>query len=358
MDGSCEPALKIYFCLKSDSERETFLVSDNQKNYLEFKIKSRRRPRARETCTPPLNICLEPTLIDFLIGVVAVGALIAGGVFIFAPLLRRLVTTEAARENAAPIAPGWNAILDASVPAARQLTAAQRSRLLRLSRELIETRRWEGCGGLVLDPDKKLVIAAQASLLTLALPGAPYPGLREILVYPEGFVAGRVRDMRKWVPSSEVEEPTPELGESWSDGTVVLGWDAIQSGAADPGDGENLVIHEFAHQFAFDHQLIPPSISRAILPEGYFGLEKPWERLPDVPNVDAWLRALRESYERRSAKGAAASVLNAYALTDYSEFFAVATEVFFERPQLLKNEDAALYEQLAALFRRDPAAES
>ena len=289
---------------------------------------------------------------------VAVGALIAVGIFIFAPLLRRLVTTEAARENAAPIAPGWDAILDASIPAAKQLTTAQRSRLLLLSRELIETRRWEGCGGLVLDPDKKLVIAAQASLLTFTIPGAPYPGLRAILVYPEGFVAGRVRDMRKWVPSSDTEEPTPELGESWSDGTVILGWDATKSGAADPRDGVNLVIHEFAHQFAFDHQLIPPSISRAIIPEGYFGLERPWERLPEVPNVDAWLRTLRESYERRVAKGESESVLDGYAMTNYSEFFAVATEVFFERPQMLKKEDAALYEQLAALFRQDPAAAS
>lgn len=295
-------------------------------------------------------------MLDFLIGVIVVGALIATGVFVFGPLLRRFVITEAARKNAAPVAPGWNAILDASVPATRRLSAAQRSRLLLLSRELIETRRWEGCGGFELDPDKQLIIASQASLLTLAIPGAPYPGLRAILVYPEGFVARRVRDMRKWVPSSDREGPTPELGESWSDGTVVLGWDAINSGAADPSDGENLVIHEFAHQFAFDYQLIPPSISRGIIPEGYFGLEKPWERLPDVPDVEGWLRTLRESYERRVAKADSQSVLDAYATTDYSEFFAVATEVFFERPQLLENEDSALYGQLAALFRQDPAA--
>ncbi|HEV7705623.1 MAG TPA: zinc-dependent peptidase [Gemmatimonadaceae bacterium] len=285
----------------------------------------------------------------------AVGALIAGGVFIIAPLLRRVVTTEAARENAAPIAPDWNAVLDASVPAARQLTAAQRSRLLVLSRELLETRRWEGCGGFELDSEKRLVIAAQASLLTLATPGAPYPSLRAILVYPEGFVAGRVRDMRKWVPASDPETPSPELGESWNDGTVIIGWEASLSGAADPGDGTNLVIHEFAHQFAFDHHLIPLPISQSILTEGWFGVERPWERVPDVRDADAWLHTLREGYDRRVAKGDVPSVLDEYATTNYAEFFAVATEVFFERPAQLKNEDRALYGQLAALFRQDPA---
>ena len=141
-----------------------------------------------------------------------------------------------------------------------------------------------------------------------------------------------------------------------ADGTVILGWEATISGAADPRDDKNLVIHEFAHQFAFDRHLIPLSISQAILPEGWFGAEKPWERLPDVPDVDLWLRTLRESYERRVAKGESPSVLDGYAMTNYSDFFAVATEVFFERPAMLKNEDAALYERLATLFRQDPAA--
>lgn len=285
-----------------------------------------------------------------------VGALIAGGVYIIAPLLRRVVIYQAAREIAAPIEPAWNAVLDASVPIARRLTAAQRARLLVLSRELIATRRWEGCGGFVLDPDKQLVIAAQASLLTLATPGAPYPGLRAILVYPEGFVAGRVRDMRKWVPSSDTDARTPELGESWDDGTVIIGWEASLSGAADPLDGTNLVIHEFAHQFAYDRYLIPLPFSQSILTEGWFGVERPWERMPEVPDADAWLHTLRESYDRRVARGEGPSVLDEYAMTNYAEFFAVATEVFFERPTQLKSEDAALYAQLAALFHQDPSA--
>lgn len=276
--------------------------------------------------------------------------------FIIAPVLRRIVVSGAARANAVPIEPGWNAILDASVPAARQLTAEQRSRLLLLSRELIGTRHWEGCGGFVLDPDMKLVIAAQASLLTLATPGQPFPGLREILVYPAGFVAGRVRDMRKWVPASDPAEPSPELGESWNDGTVVLGWEATVSGAEDPSDGKNLVIHEFAHQFAFDRHLIPFDGSQALLYGGAFGDGRSGERLPDVPDVDVWRETLRASFERRLDKGESASVLDAYAMTNYTEFFAVATEAFFERPSMLENEDAALYGQLALLFHQDPAA--
>lgn len=287
---------------------------------------------------------VAPTL-DFLAVVVSAGVLIALGVFVIAPLMRRLVMREAQRVDAVAIDPRWISVLARSVPGARGLTSEERTRLLKAARELLTTRRWEGCGGLVLDENMKLVIAAQACLLTFAVPGGPFPGLREILVYPAGFLARRVRDRRKWVASNTNEPPTPELGEAWTNGVVVLGWEGARDGASDPQDGQNLVLHEFAHQFANDNHLVPASISDA----GLFASVSPAVRDPEK-----WHRVLSASYDRLCAKGAAPTVLDKYGTTDLEEFFAVATEAFFERPAELEIEDAELYAQLVALYRQDP----
>jgi Mlc titration factor MtfA (ptsG expression regulator) len=46
--------------------------------------------------------------------------------------------------------------------------------------------------------------------------------------------------------------------------------------------------------------------------------------------------------------------LGAYAATDEAEFFAVATEVFFERPRALADEHPALYRVLAGYYGLQP----
>lgn len=227
--------------------------------------------------------------------------------------------------------------------------------MLKASRELLNTRHWEGAGGLNLTADMKLVIAAQACLLILAVPGEPYPGLREILVYPSRFLPKRARDPRKWIVTSASERPEPELGEAWGNGTIVLGWDAALEGALDPSDGQNLVMHEFAHQFSYDHHLIPLSISQDVVLAGNAGFGTFVEPSPVVPDVDAWRRVLEESYDRLCAKGTAPTTLDKYGTTNLDEFFAVASEAFFECPAQLEKEDGALYSQLVALYRQDPS---
>lgn len=269
--------------------------------------------------------------------------LIALAFFALRPLLLSLAERDARRQSAVPIPAKWISLVDAAVPAARHLSEEQRTLLLRASGELIRTRHWEGCQELVLTEDMQLTIAAHACLLTLAIPGEPFPGLREMLVYPATFVPRPVRDPRKWVRTNERDRPVPELGESWGDGIIVISWDAVSEGARDPADGHNVVLHEFAHELAYEYNLTPAGVDRA------------WR--PRVENPDNWDATLQRSFERLSAKVGAhtASVMSAYGATDIAEFFAVATEVFFERPEELGHEDPELYGLLCTFYRQNPA---
>lgn len=237
-----------------------------------------------------------------------------------------------------PIPEGWLAVVRARLPYVAALPPAERERLLHHARSLLTTLRWEGANGLVLTDDMRLVIAAQAALLTWKRSDLPFPRLKTVVVYPTTF---RPRPAFAWVagpPSHERESPT--LGQSWSDGTIVLAWDDVLHGAAAPHDGHNVVLHEFAHQL-----------------DSVDGLADGVPALPPAVTAEAWERTLHRAYdqlEREMAAGAS-SPLDPYGLTNRAEFFAVATESFFERPDALRRAYPDLYQRLAGYYGQDPA---
>jgi Mlc titration factor MtfA (ptsG expression regulator) len=258
-----------------------------------------------------------------------------------------------AREEREPIPAAWQTVIEQRVPAVAALTAEQRQRLLHAVRDLITTCHWEGCGGLLLTQEMQLVIAGQACLLTLELPGEPYPNLRAVLVYPGTFRPAQALDPRKWSPASVPEPQFPELGEAWTSGTVVVAWDAARVGGEDPTDGRNLVIHEFAHLIDFQYGLARGDPDLTGL------LQNPAEDIPGphIPGGDTWRRALAESFERHCAQieEGTPTLLDKYAATNETEFLAVATEAFFERPGPLRAAYPQLYAHLSQFLRQDPA---
>ena len=236
-----------------------------------------------------------------------------------------------------PVPTVWRAMLASRVPLARHLTPAQRERLLGLMQQLIQGCRWEGCAGLALTEEMQVSIAAHACLLVLEQPGDPYPGLREILVYPGTFRPRRF----SWTPSADAGEEDPLLGESWKRGVVILAWDSAEAGASDPADGKNVILHEFAHQLDGDSGAV----------DGTPGL-------PGATALASWAAMLEANFDQlvREAEAGTQGVLDHYGATDRAELFAVATEAFFERPAELKRERPALYDSLRAYYRQDPAA--
>ena len=230
----------------------------------------------------------------------------------------------------------WYGIVEHNVPLARSLTPDERARLLRLVEVFLADKHFEGCGGLTLTEEMKVTIAAGACLLLLHLEGPCYPTLRTVLVYPHGFVPTLASPPR----TGEIAQPpVPEMGESWRDGVVVISWDDTVRGARNPADGENVVLHEFAHQLDAEDGVTDgvPMLAPGAL--------------------RTWGRVLSAEYERlrQDAAHDRPSALDSYGASNRAEFFAVATETFFEKPDQLEREHPELYGQLQQFYRQDPA---
>jgi Mlc titration factor MtfA (ptsG expression regulator) len=223
--------------------------------------------------------------------------------------------------------------LDAWLPFARGLPVALRDRLERLTAVFLGEKQFTGCGGLAVTPDMKAAIAAQACLLVLGRNTHVYDRLRSVLVYPAQFVVPG-----EWQDEDGVvtEEARVLAGESWDVSRVILSWEDVDSRGA-PGEAYNVVIHEFAHYL--DHESDgAPWIAG--------GARRRWFRLLDEELER--LRAQAEAGER--------SFLDPYATQDRGEFFAVASEAFFEEPAAFARELPTLYRALADVYQLDPVA--
>ena len=265
----------------------------------------------------------------------AVVALLAAAYVVLSWLVPRLRVSPP-RLSSDPVPDAWAGIVERNVPLARDLTSEEGERLLQLVRVFLADKHFEGCGGLTLTEEMKVTIAAGACLLLLHLDGPCYPTLRTVLVYPQAFVPKRAR----LHTADGIAEPrAPLLGESWGDGVVVISWDDTLKGGRDPADGVNVVLHEFAHQLDDEdgHADGAPLLSGGAL--------------------RTWGRVLSDEYARLQQDAAAdrASVLDPYGAENKAEFFAVATETFFEKPVQLERDHPELYAQLKQFYGQDPA---
>jgi MtfA peptidase len=266
---------------------------------------------------------------------VVVLALIGMGYLGVSAVLRRIPPTSL-RLPTAPIPGLWRDIVDRNVPLARGLSADEQERLLRLVQLFLTEKHFEGGGGLTVTDEMKVTIAAQACLLLLHLEGPCYPMLRTVLVYPHEFIP---KSAGTPTTGQIASPPVPLEGESWRDGVIVISWDDTIQGARDPADGHNVVLHEFAHQldtedsFADGAPLLPPD------------------------GRQTWAGVLSKEFERlrQDAAHDRPSTLDAYGATNRAEFFAVATETFFEKPVELERDHPDLYKQLRQFYRQDPA---
>jgi Mlc titration factor MtfA (ptsG expression regulator) len=215
----------------------------------------------------------------------------------------------------------------------RRLKPDEQERLRQLVVLFLSEKRIHGAGGLELTDEMRTGIAIQACILILNLDLDYYAGWVEIIVYPDEFVPER-----QYTDDAGVVHVThePLAGEAWLQGPLILSYaDVARSGE----DGINVIIHEFAHKL----DMLNGS------PNGYPPLHKNMSR-------EVWASAFEQAYkdfcgrvERRED-----SLIDPYAAEDPGEFFAVLSEVFFETPEVVKQEYPKVYEQLCLFYRQDP----
>jgi len=246
-------------------------------------------------------------------------------------------TRRRERMRAEPFPDQWRRFIEIRVPMFARLDVDDQRELLGHTRVLIEEKHFEGAGGLVMRDEVRVTIAAQAAFLLLHRETDYFQRLTSIIVYPTGYVAESKRaDGGIW---SEGEDHL--LGHTQRTlGALVLSWDDVKSGAADPNDGHNLVLHEFAHQLDFED-----------------GSTDGTPLLDSRAQAEAWARVFGLELEalRRAADNGEATLLDPYGAQDPAELFAVATETFFERAEELSVRHPTLYAELARFYRQNPA---
>ena len=239
---------------------------------------------------------------------------------------------------AEPFPDAWLAYLRRNVRHYALIDEPKRAKLRELVQVFVAEKDWEGCGGLVMDDEIRVTIAGQACLLALgADPNFYFDRVETILVYPDVFV----RPPETHGGFLVDEEGMSLLGEAWHRGPIVLSWEAARHGGSVSDDGPNVVLHEFAHHLD--------------------GLDGDMDGVPPLATREQygnWHRVTAAEFERLtvSSENGEATLLDDYGTTNNAEFFAVATECFFENPRAMQKQHCELYNALRGFYQLDPAA--
>jgi hypothetical protein len=261
-------------------------------------------------------------------------AAIAGGLLLAWGLPRWRLRRALAR----PLGPAQLAIIERNVVQYRAMPGPLREQLQDLVKRFLFEKTFVGCAGLDVTEEMRVTIAAQACLLLLNRSTEVYPGLHAVLVYPGAFLVPR----KQVDPGGVVTETRQDLlGESWGDGRVILSWDHVKRAGHVPEGAQNVVLHEFAHQL-----------------DSESGSTNGAPILGSADSYRRWSATLSRDFEllRRDTYWGHRDVLDPYGASSPAEFFAVATESFFEQPYALAARHPELYAEFQRYFRVDPRA--
>jgi Mlc titration factor MtfA (ptsG expression regulator) len=177
-----------------------------------------------------------------------------------------------------------------------------------------------------VDEELKLLIASSAVIPIFGFKNWDYRRLKEVLVYPRAF-------KRDFLNSEEGGNVLGMAGDGILSQVVILSKPAVIQGFAGQADGHNTAIHEFVH-----------------LIDGADGEFDGIPRLMEQKYVLPWLDLIHREMNRIQRRK---SKLRPYGATNKQEFFAVASEYFFERPQDLQQHHPKLYQMMSRIFRQD-----
>jgi Mlc titration factor MtfA (ptsG expression regulator) len=237
---------------------------------------------------------------------------------------------------ARPFPDAWLDILDRNVAPYQTLSAADQAKLRGGIQVFVAEKNWEGCNGLVVTDEMRVTIAGYTCLLLLGLEHDYFSHVLSVLIYPTAYRAPSKRNDIGAI----IESEDHRHGEAWYHGPVILSWQEIEDDIHHPWDGQNLVLHEFAHQLdMLDREVngTPP--------------------LHSHDQAQRWNTVMTAEFNRliSDARRGRPTLIDPYGTTNEAEFFAVTTECFFDAPRELREEHPELYELLREYYGQDPA---
>ncbi|QDT36919.1 M90 family metallopeptidase [Stratiformator vulcanicus] len=237
-----------------------------------------------------------------------------------------------------PFPEQWEQWLNENFTQFRMLPVEDQQELRKSVQIFVAEKHWEAAKGFQLTEEMKVIVAAQACVLTLGFPGDYFDNLSSVILFEDEYsrkTSGLER--RGWVASMETGV---RYGEAMLHGPVALSWEDTLRGARIPNDGFNLVYHEFAHILDF------ADFSVDGIPSA-FGLE----------DLDRWKESFTREYHNhvRATRQGEHTLLGRYAATNPAEFLAVGTEVFFEKPRLMQVRLPQLFDLFREFYRQNPA---
>ncbi|MDP5145978.1 zinc-dependent peptidase [Shewanella sp. ULN5] len=230
----------------------------------------------------------------------------------------------------------WRSILRKRFPYYQSMPTDLQLQLKKHIQIFIDEKQFVGCDGLTITDEIKVTVAAQACLLLLNRKIDYFPNLKQILIYPHAFIVEQQKIDFAGVAS---HHRSVLLGESWGNGKVILSWQNTLHGAAEPFDGQNVVIHEFAHQL--DQENGPANGAPT---------------LRQIKDYADWSSTLGKEFKQLQycASQQIPSLFNYYGATNPAEFFAVISETFFEKPNAFSQQHPELYGELSQFYQLNP----
>jgi Mlc titration factor MtfA (ptsG expression regulator) len=236
-----------------------------------------------------------------------------------------------------PFPAEWLTIIHRNCRHFATLSPVEQARLLRDTRWFLDEKSIEASLGLALTDEMKVTVAVNASLLGLGFEQPPFDRLISVIFQPETYSATRIRHAQ---PGVEIHSQEDRIGEAWRNGPVLLSWKDVLQQCRESPDGRNVIFHEFAHLLDMadaDVDGVPP--------------------LETEEQVRTWRNVTQAEYHRliRQAQLGRRTLLDWYGTTSEAEFFAVATECFFEQSVEMRLMHPDLYSVLRAFYKQDPA---
>lgn len=224
---------------------------------------------------------------------------------------------------------GWEPLLNAHVLFYRNLSGSERKRFRNRMMRFLSEVYIEGVKTDVEDLDKVL-IAASAVIPVFGFKDWHYNNLSGIIIYPDNFNAAL-----EFEHHGEKRTISGLVGSGRFENQMILSRKALRRGFANETDKKNTSVHEFVH-------LIDKMDGEA---------DGVPERLLQRQYITPWLKLMHDEMEAINNNE---SDIRSYGGTSEVEFLAVASEYFFERPDLFKKKHPELFEMLEKCFQQNP----